>query len=385
MDYKLVLFMISAVIFMIGGVINYLIVTNHTFEIDKKKKQIKFQKILSEMLFELIDLNQKNFNSKINMLLKKIGIHYGVDRVYLFTINQSQKTMTYSHEWCDTGIKPEIETIKNVPLNEFPWIINQLYRNKLLIIEDVTTMPIEAILEQQKLYNQGVKSLVIIPIIGESGMIAFVGIDSVIETREWSNELIESLNAVAAVLYKSMVQIDVDKEIEFKAYHDSLTNLANRYLFIERADEAIQSAKQSGYYVAILFIDVDNFKEINDTLGHTGADHVLQEVATRLSKAIRKSDTIARYGGDEFLIMLNHITNYNVVKTIAKKIIEVFAKPFIVNGQELIVTVSLGIAVYPMDGEDVKTLIEHADFAMYEAKTKGKNQYVLYTYITDNK
>lgn len=382
---KMFLFIIGVGILITWGIINYLITINHTFKMDNKNEQIKFQRMLSEILFEFINLNQENFDSKINRSLKMIGDYYDVDRTYLFTVNQNQKTMTYSHEWCNPGINAEINTIKNTPLNQFPWIIHQLYKHKLLSIKDITSMPIEAKSEQQKLYNQGVKSLIAVPIIGNEGMVAFMGMDSVIETREWSKDHIENLTAIASIFYEAILQIEVDKEIEFKAYHDSLTSLANQYLFIDKVNEAIQLTKRTGHYIGILFIDLDNFKEINDTLGHPSGDEVLKQVATRLSKAVRKSDTVARYGGDEFLVMLNNITEYNTVKNIAEKIMDIFTEPFIVSGREFIVTASLGIALYPLDGENASTLIKNADFAMYEAKVEGKNQYALYTYDINDK
>jgi diguanylate cyclase (GGDEF)-like protein/PAS domain S-box-containing protein len=180
------------------------------------------------------------------------------------------------------------------------------------------------------------------------------------------------------------------EQIAFMAYHDPLTNLSNRHLLKDRLQQTLASAKQYNRIVAILFLDLDNFKRINDTLGHDQGDKLLQKVAARLQAYIRNSDsiarleveqgdtTIARLGGDEFTILLTEIKHIKDAAKVAQRILDLFNEPFAVESHEVFITTSIGISVYPDDGETVDTLLKHADTAMYHAKGQGRNNYQFY-------
>lgn len=348
-------------------------------KIKKNKNQIKFQKMNSDILFEFVNSTEENFDNKIDYLLRQIGEFFNVDRTYLFKINHNKNTMTYSNEWCGEGIEKEIGTIEDVPLDLFPWWVGQLKKKQLVYIEDVNFMPEEAKAEQQQLKRQKIKSLVSVPVMGEDKIQAFIGIDSVLTKKEWSDEMIEMLHIMAKILYGGIMKIKADKEIKFMAHYDHLTKLPNRFLFEDRVNQAINLSKRTGNYISIIFLDLDNFKKVNDTIGHMGGDELLKKVAKKLNEVIRDTDTVARFGGDEFIIMSNNITDYKMVTNIADKIMKIFSNLFIVNGQEFLITASAGIAVYPLDGKNSDNLVKNADIAMYEAKNKGKNRYVLCT------
>ncbi|MGO5054104.1 EAL domain-containing protein [Lachnospiraceae bacterium LCP25S3_G4] len=349
-------------------------------KIKDNKNKIEFQKIVSDILFDFLDINQDNFDCKVNNLLEEVGNFFHVDRTYLFTINPDNDTMTYSNEWCNRGINKEVGTIEEIPLDVFPWWIEELETKKMVTIEDVDEMPKEAREEQEQLHRQEVKSLVSVPVMVNDKIKAFIGIDSVLENKPWSTENIEMLNIMANILSSGFMQIKADKEIEYMAYYDNLTGIPNRFLFKDRVENAISLAEQNEKFISIMFIDLDNFKSVNDTMGHDGGDYLLKEVSNGLSKRIRKTDTVARFGGDEFIILLNNIDNHNDISKIADNIMRVFSKPFIINGQEVFITASGGIATYPIDGEDSESLVKNADTAMYEAKDNGKNQYSLCTH-----
>lgn len=163
------------------------------------------------------------------------------------------------------------------------------------------------------------------------------------------------------------------------AHYDSLTTLPNRLLFLSRLEHAIQTAKRERRRVAVLFIDLDNFKQINDTRGHGAGDHLLVEVAARLKDCLRANDTVARIGGDEFLILLENQKADNPVIDIANKIVKACARPFQLEGQAVEVGCSVGISIYPRDGQDAETLMRNADAAMYQAKNDGKGAFRFYT------
>ena len=171
--------------------------------------------------------------------------------------------------------------------------------------------------------------------------------------------------------------LKAQERIKYLAYHDHLTGLPNRLLFSDRLNQSIFLAPRIEGTIGVLLLDLDDFKMMNDAMGHDQGDELLKVVATRLSSIVRKSDTVARLGGDEFIIMVQNLKDVDGIIKIAGKIISSFNQPFKINNQDFYVTASMGVSVYQIDGEDFETLIKNADIAMYKAKEMGKNQYVL--------
>lgn len=159
---------------------------------------------------------------------------------------------------------------------------------------------------------------------------------------------------------------------EYLAYHDSLTGLPNRILFNERLSAAIALAQRHNHPLGVLFLDLDGFKQINDTLGHGIGDLLLQQVAQRLARCVRESDAVARLGGDEFVILLNELSNEHSAEDVTRKILRLLHLPFILSGQKIRVGLSIGIALFPDHGADGMALLEKADSAMYQAKIRCK-------------
>ena len=172
---------------------------------------------------------------------------------------------------------------------------------------------------------------------------------------------------------------DSQAQLELLAHHDSLTGLPNRVLFNERLHHALQRANRENTGIAVLFIDLDRFKNINDSLGHTAGDQLLERVAKRLRKTVRDEDTVARLGGDEFTILLEDVDSPQAIGAVAQKILETISRQLDLNEHEVHVSGSIGISLYPEDGKDVTTLLKNADNAMYRAKEKGRNNYQFYT------
>jgi diguanylate cyclase (GGDEF)-like protein/PAS domain S-box-containing protein len=170
----------------------------------------------------------------------------------------------------------------------------------------------------------------------------------------------------------------LDAIIERQANFDQLTQLPNRYLLTDRLEHALEQSKRHNIELSLLFIDLDNFKEVNDTMGHDIGDELLKQAAHRLKKVVRQSDTIARFGGDEFVILLED-SDCKVAQKIAIKIGNVLAKPFVLNDEDCHMSASIGITQFPDDGQTVVDLFKNADQAMYQAKQSGSNQYVFYT------
>ncbi len=171
----------------------------------------------------------------------------------------------------------------------------------------------------------------------------------------------------------------VEKGLSYLAQYDALTGLANRVLFKERLARSLIRADRNNTYVALMFIDLDRFKNVNDTLGHDAGDRLLIEVSKRLSGVVREGDTIARLGGDEFTIILEEIKKEEVVSQIATKLLAQMTDPFEIDGMEIFVTPSIGITMYPQDSSDAGSLLKNADTAMYRAKDTGRNGFQFYT------
>jgi len=190
---------------------------------------------------------------------------------------------------------------------------------------------------------------------------------------------ITELKKIQTYLKKSMSTLNKQKEqLEYQANYDTLTNLPNRILFMDRLQQAMSSADRYDKKVALLFIDIDHFKEINDSLGHHIGDKLLVDFSNRIKNKIRKSDTISRLGGDEFCIILNNIKDIDFITNFIIESMKVINDPFIVNGRKLHVGMSVGVSIYPNDGLSANTILKNADAAMYRAKESGRGTYFFY-------
>lgn len=166
-----------------------------------------------------------------------------------------------------------------------------------------------------------------------------------------------------------------NEQVTALAHHDSLTGLPNRILFYDRLNQAITRARRDKVSIAVLYLDLDGFKLVNDTFGHDAGDTLLREAAKRIVACVRDSDTVARMGGDEFTVILPNIRTPSSKDRVAKKIVETIARPFLINGKSCSVSASIGIALFPEHGETAEQLVKIADAAMYLAKHSGKNCY----------
>lgn len=165
------------------------------------------------------------------------------------------------------------------------------------------------------------------------------------------------------------------RRVEHLAYHDSLTGLPNRFLLGKLMDDRIRLARRFQRKFAVLFLDLDGFKQVNDTLGHDAGDDLLREVASRLEATLRESDTVARMGGDEFMILLPEVESEDQAAAVARKVLEALQAPVPLLGEQFQITVSIGVSIFPRDGEDEQSLMKSADIAMYQAKDAGKNDF----------
>lgn len=176
----------------------------------------------------------------------------------------------------------------------------------------------------------------------------------------------------------------VTSQLALQANYDALTRLPNRHLLRDRLSHAIARAQRSNQALGVFFVDLDHFKKINDSLGHAAGDLLLQAFAVRLQACVRHGDTVARLGGDEFIILLEDVAHEERGAVVARKVIEALKSSFLIEGHEFFVTCSIGISLYPRDGQDEQTLLKNADAAMYRAKQQGRNNFQFYATRQDN-
>ena len=232
-------------------------------------------------------------------------------------------------------------------------------------------------------------SILDMPIIVEGELLGIICHEKINEEKSWQLEeqdfAYSILNAISLSLeIKKRRQIEKElkeqKEIlHHNAHHDALTNLPNRVLFNDRLKQAIKQAHRNHDLIAVLFIDLDHFKGINDSMGHKIGDELLVEVAHRLKSSIRQTDTLARLGGDEFTVILDQVHHTDDIVAVTQNLLKLMQEPVAISGYSFYVSLSIGVAIYPEDGETVDELLKNADAAMYQAKDDGRNTYQFYT------
>lgn len=252
--------------------------------------------------------------------------------------------------------------------------LDQFFQNKALLVDVVHPDDREHVLKQKERLGQCSAVTQEYRIVRPDGSI------------RWLEERTKAVrNAAGNVLRFDSVGMDIterkthQERIEYLADHDALTGLANRNLLADRVAHALHHAHRTGHLLVLLFLDLDRFKDINDSFGHVLGDSLLKGVSVRLLNAIRETDTVARQGGDEFIILLMDLQDLQDVVNAIAKITHVFSEPFMVDGHELHMTASIGATVYPNDGDDMQILLRNADTAMYQAKGAGGNGFHFYS------
>ena len=229
-------------------------------------------------------------------------------------------------------------------------------------------------------------------------------VDSVLTTGKWRGELWNyrknrerfacrvavnsTCDAEGKVTRRVILLSDIteqkhaDAMIWKQANYDPLIGLPNRRLFRDRLEQEIKKAHRTGLRAGLLFLDLDRFKEVNDSFGHAAGDALLIEAARRIASCVREADTVARLGGDEFTVILSEIEDNGIIERVARDIIEEMAKPFHLGGKLANISASIGISVYPGDSTEIDELLKNADLAMYEAKNAGRNRYRYFTRVS---
>ena len=346
--------------------------------LNENSHQLLIQKNITEISTDFITADYSNIDEKIMSMLKKTGHFLSVDQSYVFILNIEEDTIKCSHSCFNDNCKVEMDLFQNLKLSMFPWLLKQLIiKGELIHISNLEMMPKEAAAEKKFFEALNIKSVIASSLPENSNVRGFLSFASVNSKTNWDEDHINALKIMSNLTSNALSKIKSEKKLEYIVYYDQLTSLPNRTLFKNRLNYAVNIASRSNESLAVMFLDLDSFKNINDTLGHEFGDVVLKMAASRLINVLRKSDTVSRFGGDEFLILINNVSTTEDIKKVANNVLSIFNNPFNINGQDIHITASAGIAVYPADGDDVDTLIKNADIAMYNAKEHGKEQYRL--------
>ncbi|AMD00511.1 EAL domain-containing protein [Halomonas chromatireducens] len=269
------------------------------------------------------------------------------------------------------------------------WIGRKTYRDSSIdsqakhVFESQEPLVIENFRDETRfspsplLIQHGIVSGVNVVVKGIEGPLGVLGAYAR-ESHRFSSDDIRFLESLANTLSSAIERRMADERLTHMALHDALTDLPNRILLTDRLNMAFSDAQRHGQHLALLFLDVDRFKNINDVYGHAFGDQILMEIAKRLRGVMRAMDTISRQGGDEFLIVVPELRNDEEAKHVAQKVLGTFVPPFQVEGSEVVLSASIGIACYPADGQEAETLLRNADAAMYVAKEQGRNCYQFY-------
>ena len=328
-------------------------------------EQARFQSLISAVVISFSQANKESAEGRVRELLALMAAHYQSETVLVCALDDAFSELTGVHTACADGQSAGPEQFDAAMRR---W---EVYRR-----ENLSGDPAEMARKEcgARADRRARSPWLIVPVFMGEKPIAFLYVETAHTGSLWSDQR-TLLPTISRVVSSAMEKLSSEARIQFMAYYDALTRLPNRQLFLDRAEQAIHLARRNNTALGVLFLDLDFFKSINDTMGHEGGDMLIQTVSRKLTDTLRKSDTVARYAGDEFLVLINNIVDADDIEKVADKVMAIFQQPMRIKGQEIFITASAGISVFPADGEDANTLVKHADIAMYTAKEKGKNQY----------
>ena len=346
----------------------------HILRLKENAEQIQLQKLIACVSSDFITVSSMNQEQKVQHTLRACGTCLQAQMSFLSLFHSNCRGVSHTSVWCDDGTFLKTTNSDNSLMDIDPALLNRLSTNGAIHIKDMHCMP-----EQIKplLGKMDCRSFVAVPIESGGKTLGILGCKSTSFVKVWRDDQINALKTIANILCDALAKVNAEKEIYQTAYYDRLTRLPNGLLFRDRVNQAIHLAKRTEKMIGILFLGLHSFETFNDPQGHESGDELLKLLALRLSKCVRVSDTVSRFGGDEFLIMLNNISDPGDIFKIGDSIMDIFSHPFLLKGQEFYLSASAGISVYPADGAQTQVLIDHAGNAMHKAGEMGENRYVL--------
>jgi diguanylate cyclase (GGDEF)-like protein len=339
--------------------------------------------VLSSELLALLADTARDFiaepcsslDTNINRTLASIGRLFDADRTYVFEVSEDLGLLRNTHEWCAPGVEPQIDNLQTLPTDLFPWWMQELRAGRAIHLSSLDDLPPEGESMREMLEAQHIHSLLVLPLERRGQLDGFAGFDHVRGSRRWSEEEVAVLRIVVSSFAQGFERRLIDQRLEQMAYEDSLTGLANRALLGQRLEEALAAARHSGRLLAVGYLDLDAFKQINDSYGHAVGDELLALMAARLAQAMEPGDTVARLGGDEFVVVLPELASREQLLERAEALLALIAEPCTIGeGYRVAVSTSLGLRLVPPDDAGPDLLLRQADQAMYAAKRAGRGR-----------
>jgi len=311
-------------------------------------------------------------DATIDRALASIGGLFDVDRAYVFSLTRYPGCASNTHEWCAPGVEPQIHLLQHVSDVSFPWFLAELLAGRVINLESLADLPAEAGHEWEMLSSLGIQSVLMLPLVRRGRLEGFAGFDHIRGSRRWNDQEVAVLSIVVSGFAQGFERRLFDQQLRQLAYEDPLTRLPNRSLLSQRLGEELERARSNGTQLAVGYLDLDNFKPINDSHGHAVGDQLLVAVAERLCRCLRPGDTVGRLGGDEFVVILPGLSSLAELKALGERLLSAVAQPTLL-GETLSVAVStsIGFRLVPPDDADPDTLLRQADQAMYAAKRDG--------------
>ncbi|WKY45866.1 EAL domain-containing protein [Eubacteriaceae bacterium ES2] len=347
--------------------------------IDESKNKIRLQELIAQASTDCIGANSNNLNERISTLLCRIGEYFLIDHAYICTFEYKNNTYSTISEYFNESLDVKItkEQMQNIRIDHKHWRMEKILNNEVFVSSDLSLLPDFVNQELNDVELSDIKSQIIIPISAQEQVIGFWGMNTRNRTFDWTNDHIYFSKLLANILGDTLTRINSEKEINRMAYYDQVTGLPNRTLFEDYLYFDMIKLEMINSGLAVFFLDLDSFKTVNDTVGHTIGDELLKSVGEKLTSVLSKDDVVSRFSGDEFVMMVKGISDEADAIPVAKKLMQVFYEPFVLKGQSFYVTACTGIAIYPRDGKEPGTLIMNADIARFRAKELGRNQYYL--------
>jgi len=311
-------------------------------------------------------------DATIDRTLASIGGLFDVDRAYVFSLSRYPGFASNTHEWCAPGVEPQIHLLQSLPEGWACWWMGEMRAGRAINLESLDDLPAAAGPERELLNSQGIQSLLVLPLVRRGRLEGFAGFDHIRGSRRWNDLEVAVLSIVVSGFAQGFERRLIDQQLRQLAYEDPLTRLANRSLLSQRLGEELERAMCDGTHLAVGYLDLDNFKPINDNHGHAVGDQLLVAVAERLCRCLRPGDTVGRLGGDEFVVILPGLSSLAELEELGERLLSAVAQPTLL-GETLSVTVStsIGFRLVPPDAADPDTLLRQADQAMYAAKRDG--------------
>lgn len=338
------------------------------------ERGLEFERLLTRGSAELMRSSGERLDEVIVDVLGAVGRFFGVDRAYLFLIDEQAGTQSNTHEWVAPGISHEAENLQDVPLDTFPWLLSRLRADDAFRYESIRDLPPEAHNERAEFEREGIQSILIVPLWAAGGLRGFAGFDAVRSRVEWDEPYVIGLRLLAQMLAGALDARAMAHRLRRQAMHDAVTGLPNRLYLRDRFEHCVRHlppAARRKAFVAV--IDVDDFKVVNDRYGHACGDALLRELGQRLESALGDEGVVARVGGDEFVVV--EPRGREDARAFAARLLDAATPPFQFGGGEHLVGLSIGLVHGVDEQDDLDTLLDRADAAMYRAKTAGKNRW----------